>query len=113
MNLKIPWTPHAKGRPRVTKTGQAYTPEATRRAEKAIRQAFEERYDEGPLEGPLEVTVVLRNDEFDIGVRAVGDYEHRKLRGDVDNYAKTILDALNGAAWIDDKQIRTLVVMKA
>lgn len=32
------------------------------------------------------------------------------LNGDVDNYAKAILDALNGKAWRDDAQISLLIV---
>lgn len=31
---------------------------------------------------------------------------------DVDNYAKAVLDCLNGQAWIDDKQILGLVITK-
>jgi crossover junction endodeoxyribonuclease RusA len=34
------------------------------------------------------------------------------LRGDIDNYVKSILDALNGVAWEDDKQIIELTVKK-
>jgi Holliday junction resolvase RusA-like endonuclease len=28
-----------------------------------------------------------------------------RLRGDVDNYLKTVMDGLNGIAWEDDKQV--------
>ena len=34
-------------------------------------------------------------------------------RADVDNVAKGILDALNGVAWVDDKQVGRLVVEKS
>jgi Holliday junction resolvase RusA-like endonuclease len=36
-----------------------------------------------------------------------------KLTGDIDNYAKSILDALNGVAYADDKQIVSLYLEKA
>lgn len=36
-----------------------------------------------------------------------------KPRGDVDNLAKSILDALNGIAWHDDAQVMELKVRKA
>ena len=35
-----------------------------------------------------------------------------KRRRDVDNYNKIILDALEGIAYIDDKQITTLIIRK-
>ena len=34
-------------------------------------------------------------------------------RIDIDNAAKAVLDALNGVAWKDDKQVRRLVVEKS
>jgi Holliday junction resolvase RusA-like endonuclease len=119
MNLTLPWKPHAKQRPRVTRTGQAYTPAATRGAEKAILDAFvnasiEDSGAEGypPIEGPVRVTILLADDHFVLDVEPHTEPTQRKLRGDVDNYAKTILDALNGHAWVDDKQIVFLTVVK-
>jgi cyclopropane fatty-acyl-phospholipid synthase-like methyltransferase len=35
-----------------------------------------------------------------------------KLRGDIDNYAKSVLDGLNGVAYTDDKQIVSLELRK-
>jgi crossover junction endodeoxyribonuclease RusA len=35
-----------------------------------------------------------------------------KLRGDVDNYLKTVMDGLNGVAWEDDKQVHAVVAEK-
>ena len=37
----------------------------------------------------------------------------KRLRGDIDNYAKSVLDALNGVAYKDDKQIVRLDLEKA
>jgi len=34
------------------------------------------------------------------------------LRGDIDNYVKSIMDGLNGIAYVDDKQVRRLKVVK-
>lgn len=38
--------------------------------------------------------------------------EKSKLRGDLDNYTKLIADALNGVAWIDDRQVVKLTAVK-
>ena len=32
--------------------------------------------------------------------------------GDVDNYAKSALDALNGIVWLDDRQVAQLTAVK-
>jgi Holliday junction resolvase RusA-like endonuclease len=36
-----------------------------------------------------------------------------KLTSDIDNYAKAVLDALNGVAYTDDKQVVCLYLEKA
>ena len=38
--------------------------------------------------------------------------EQSKLRGDIDNYAKAVLDALTTIAYADDKQIVSLKLRK-
>jgi Holliday junction resolvase RusA-like endonuclease len=38
--------------------------------------------------------------------------EPSPLRGDIDNYAKSILDGLNGVAYTDDKLVYKLQVTK-
>lgn len=76
------------------------------KAEQAIRIAYK-----GPcLDGPVRVTIVLAEDGFDITVEPADHDSH--LRGDIDNYSKTILDALNKVAWKDDRQITELRVFK-
>jgi Holliday junction resolvase RusA-like endonuclease len=111
--VTVPWKPHAKQRPRV-KNNIAYTPTATRDAEKAIRAAFIEASEHvGPLAGPIGVSITLLNDCFKIKFTETVEYTNRKLRGDVDNYAKCILDALNGVAYDDDSQITHLEMEKA
>jgi len=35
-----------------------------------------------------------------------------KLRGDIDNYQKLIMDALNEEAWTDDRQVVEVQVVK-
>jgi crossover junction endodeoxyribonuclease RusA len=112
VRVTIPWKPHAKQRPRSGR-GHTYTPKATKDAEQAIRDAFLAVHpDRPPEDGPITVWIDMTNDYLEIQVLPTTPWIHRKLRGDVDNYAKTVLDALNGIAWVDDKQIRALTVRK-
>ena len=83
-----------------------YTPSETVKAEKAIGEAWN-----GPCyDAPVIVTIVLDNESFTVDVQPT-TYKS-SLRGDIDNYAKTILDGLNKVAWTDDKLIQELRVMK-
>lgn len=111
MRTWIPWKPHAKQRPRVS-NGRAYTSAATRKAEAAIVEAYKATTAPEMLEGPLHVTIEFANDGFWIEFRTIGEYENRKLRGDIDNYAKTVLDSLNQVAYGDDAQIGSLTLVK-
>lgn len=113
IDLIVPWIPHAKQRPRVA-NGRGYTSAATRKAEKLIRDAFIDALPTvvNPCGEPIAVELLLANDHFIYRQTRIEDYVNRKLRGDVDNYAKTVLDTLNGVAYVDDKQIVDLRVRK-
>ena len=107
--------PKAKGRPRVTKTGHAYTPKETLKYE----QEFAELY-EGPLYETelLSVKLAFTMHGTELFIEPVKpnvnvEVPKGKLTGDIDNYAKAVLDALNGVAYTDDKQIVCLYLEKA
>lgn len=100
--------PHPKERPRVTKTGVTYTPEKTRNAEKKIALAWD-----GPcFKSPVALYVVVDEMGTSIIVSPIDVDQSSKLRGDLDNYLKTIMDALNGIAWDDDKQVVRIEAVK-
>lgn len=97
--LTIPMRPVAKARPRSTirydKSGrpyiQTFTPTNTKEAEAVIALHWLEKYGQTWIEDELEVSVLF--------------YMPNKQRGDLDNYIKTVSDALNNVAYKDDKQI--------
>lgn len=100
--------PHPKERPRFTKTGIAYTPEKTRLAEKRLG----ELYDGPKFDGPIAVNIVFDAEGVAVIIEPVKEGEKSKLRGDLDNYLKTVLDGLNGVAWGDDVQIVKITAVK-
>lgn len=115
-NQIFPIRPRAKGRPRFSKaTGFAYTPTETRNYEKEISKLYT-----GPLFENSLLSVKLRftveGTEIQIEpvtLNPLVQETKSKLTGDLDNYTKAILDALNGVAYTDDKQIVCLYVEKA
>lgn len=107
----IPVRPLAKERPRATRTGHVYTPKRTAQYEKKVADAYT-----GPLipaNHTVEVSLSFSKEGTHIVVTATKNPDWKSsLRGDIDNYVKSILDALNGVAWEDDKQIIELTVKK-
>jgi Holliday junction resolvase RusA-like endonuclease len=118
VKLIIPGEPVAKARPRVTKSGIAYTPAKTKNYETLVQELYIINYpDKVPLEGEL---IAMVNAYFTIPKSAskkkrklmsLGDIRPTK-RPDLDNIAKSILDALNSLAYKDDSQIVSLTINK-
>lgn len=105
--LYIPGKPKPKGRPRVSRVGgYAYTPGPTVQEEKRVAAAFQEAFPdfEPVVDRPLSVTLTYTPDGQLIEIREL-DGDMPRWRGDLDNIVKLTLDALNGIAWKDDKQV--------
>ena len=108
----IPGRPVGKGRPRFTRQGHCWTPDKTVAYERDIKMAYWSTYGHSKYgaDKALAVDIVLYYP------RAKSMAKHKRLmaqRGvlrptvkpDVDNVIKAILDALNGVAFEDDRQI--------
>ena len=112
--------PRPKERPRVAMIGghpRIYTPKKTEEYEEAIRKAWIKANGEDPFTGPLVLRVWLgmRIPKSTSKVNRVAMLERRirpTVKPDVDNCAKSVLDALNGVAYKDDNQIVTLLAKK-
>lgn len=95
--IMVPGEPVPKARPRLAR-GHTHTAPRTVEAEKKVQSYLKVAYPRlQPSEGPFRVTL-----EFQF--KGVG-------RGDWDNYAKLVCDALNGIVWQDDRQIRWATVL--
>lgn len=91
--LRLTGEPLPKERPRAApRGGRSFTPQRTRDAEKRIRAAFAAEFpDWVPVKG------VLRLD--------IDFYRATRRTADRDNLEKLVSDALNGVAFVDDKQL--------
>ena len=107
----VPDNPVPKGRARTTTSGHTYTPTRTLQAEWRIRQHVSERLTE-PVLGPLTLRLVVwLKPPRSTPRKWIGVLRPSK-RPDIDNYLKTVMDALNGIAYADDSQIVRCVVEK-
>lgn len=93
--------PTPKGRPRAAlfKNGRLIrvrmrTPEKTRDFEDTVRQVAQKEWSGPAWTGPVELSAWF----------VFGKLTEFK-RSDLDNLLKAVKDALNGVAWVDDKQV--------
>jgi len=118
-SIHIPGEPVSKGRPRSTRDGRHYTPKRTADYERRVRFAWLEAHP-GQRPWPAGVPLRAQVDAFfalPAGASKAERTHHaipRYLgaREDADNLAKAVMDALNGVAWEDDRQIACLQVRK-
>ncbi len=113
----IPGEAVGKGRPRMTRAGHAFTPQKTRNAEAHVKliagQAMQGR---APIEHPVHVEIAIEclippswpRKKHALAVLNV----LRPGKPDIDNVVKLILDALNGIALVDDKQVASVTATK-
>jgi Holliday junction resolvase RusA-like endonuclease len=95
--------PVAKPRPRVvTQEGRthAYTPKHAKEWEETVQWFAAQHRPATPLDGPLAVALI-----FYLPRPKTVKRPRPSVRPDIDNYAKAVMDALNGVMWKDDGQI--------
>lgn len=95
-----------KQRPVVTRY-KTFTPKQTLDSEKLIRATFLKEYK----------NIIPNNSGYGVIIKIyVKEPKKAKYfypaKFDIDNVAKTVLDALNGVIWIDDSQVIQLWVLK-
>ena len=116
IEITIPGEPVAKGRPRMTRNGIAYTPQKTQRWEQEAQWEARAQYQGKPLDGCLIVTIhayFAIPESWPKWKREQGELENVWHIGkpDADNVAKCV-DAFNGVLWVDDARIASLGVCK-
>jgi Holliday junction resolvase RusA-like endonuclease len=125
IELVILGEPQRKQRPRFNRnTGVAYTPQDTLNYENLIKHEYMAKYGKMAFDDNdcIEATIVayFKMPKTDFGKNGLSKSGREKgnrgfrcnTRADADNIAKVCLDALNGVAYPDDRQILSLVVLK-
>ena len=113
MMIVIPGKPTGKGRARTCRnqyTGKSvsYTPDKTANYENLVKMTFVTKYPNWkPTEQPITMTIVPRYRKTKGNKMSMP-----MLKPDIDNCVKVVADALNGIAYVDDKQIVALQVFK-
>lgn len=104
--FSVKMKPKAKARPRFSRKGYAYTPQNQHEWERKFAS-----YYEGPCyDEPVQVKIRFHVDHIEFDIQPV---DHgNNLRGDLDNYSKSCLDALNGIAFTDDRLVHKLTTEK-
>jgi len=120
ISFAIPGTPVAKGRPRFARRGKrivTYTPAKTESYEAAVKlYAIQAMRGRTIITQPVAVSIGLFFEppiSWPKGKRegALNDVWY-PTSTDLDNTAKSLLDACNAVIWIDDKQVVELTVRK-
>lgn len=118
MQFSVPGAPKGKARPRVTRSGHAYTPHDTVLYENLVKTSFTAEYpNQRPIDSEIAAVIYAY---YPIPKSASRKRKQLMARGDIkpitkpdtDNIAKAVLDSLNGIAYSDDSRITDLTVMK-
>lgn len=120
IKIIIDGAPVAQGRPRAVRVGQGvrmYDPAKSRDYKKYVRLTARSQVPNKPLESPVSVLIkVYREIPKSFSKKRRNQCEEGLLRPvtrpDADNYAKSIIDGLNGVIFKDDSQIVDLTVSK-
>ena len=116
--LFFPFEPKPKGRPRFDRrSGHMYTPKATKEYEKSITEFYKANCNEF-YENAIKIKLVFNmpipksETKKTKELMANGVIKCIKHTGDVDNLAKSLIDALNGVAFFDDCLITEITACK-
>ena len=112
----------AKGRPKFCKMGgkgvRVYTPKKTEKYEEKVKEEFKQQFpDFTPFSNRIKATIIITKKVL----KSANKKDKDKMlngeispitRPDLDNYIKSILDGLNGLAYVDDSIITQITAIK-
>ena len=110
--------PVAKGRPRFTRQGRAYTPKKTHDYESEVAMLAKAAMGtQEPLETPVAVYIyvtfpVPQSYSKKRTEACLSGSERHTKRPDLDNCVKAVTDGMNGVVYLDDSQITSIHATK-
>ena len=113
--FKVNGQPKGKGKPRFTKNGHVYTPESTRIYEEEIKLRYKEKFKNEMLDGNIAVEVFINKKPASyLGIKKYNKLlgKYCNIKPDTDNVVKAVLDALNGVAYADNKNVVEIYAVK-
>ncbi len=110
ISIIIPGKPQAKQRPRFTRSGHVYTPPETANYENMVKLSYREKYGDRVLQNAIQADITVSvSIPKSVSKKKYWEMETGRLyptkKPDCDNIIKSVLDALNGVAYADDKQV--------
>lgn len=119
IRFKVPAL-RGQGRPRFSKYSGAYKSKKDIEYENLIKECFlKEAKDFEPSKRPVSILIAANykpaksTPKYVVDEVTYGDFDYvPQSKPDIDNIAKSVLDALNGVAYIDDKQVYSLTCDK-
>lgn len=113
VRFEVPLPPRGKDRPRVTRTGHAFTPAATRKWESSLALMAQEKLPKTVIEAEVSVHVlaVLPRPKRLLRRKDPDGLIWAPTKPDADNILKATLDALK-AFWRDDAQVVDAQIFK-
>jgi len=114
LTFHVPGIPHAKQRPRMTRSGKTFTPPATRAYERSVAlhaRAVARARQLAPKGTPVRVDILA---QYPRPKRLAGAPDGLlpkfvQQHGDLDNHVKAVLDGINKSGiWGDDCQVQCI-----
>jgi Holliday junction resolvase RusA-like endonuclease len=122
VTFSVDGIPHGKGRPRFKRMGnfvQTYTDAKTKTYEALVKEAAKKAMGSNePLETPISFYCHIRlpvpkSFSKKLSEACLSGFIRPTKRSDIDNYCKSVMDALNGVVYVDDSQVVHMVASKA
>lgn len=110
-HFRVPTRPVPKARPRLSRSGHAYTSARTVKFEMDVLQQATLAGVELRDDRAYKVELLISNEYADVFITDVGKIK-KKMRGDLDNYCKSLLDGINRLDGWDDGQVVELQAVK-